>query len=95
MQEWPQFWPNPGPDLREGGYVLRHFLLELLGLIFCESSGYCIHADWLVYIVDVYQLGWYDWGGASYAYLLYRLDDVVRKNARYYIGLYPLLTVSF
>ena len=81
--------------MREVGYVLRHFLLELHGLIFYELSSYCIHADWLVYIADVDQLGQYNWGGVSYAYLLCGLDEVVRENNHSYNGLYPLLTVSF
>ena len=70
IQEWPLFWPDPMACSREVGYVLHHFLLELLGMIFYESFGYCVHVDWLVYIADVDQLGQYDWGGASYAYLL-------------------------
>ena len=82
------------PSSRVASYILRHFLLELLGLIFSESSGYCVHADWLMYIADVDQLGRYDWGGVSYAYLLCGLDEVVQKNHRSNIGLYPLLTVS-
>ena len=68
-----------------------HFLFEL---IFCDTSGYCVHVDWLMYIADVDWLDWYDWGGASYSYLLCGLDDVVRKNLCSYVGLYPLLTVS-
>ena len=64
IREWPLFWPDPVPGSREASYVLRHFLLELLGLIFYESFGYCIHANWLVYLADVEQLGRYDWGGA-------------------------------
>ena len=64
-------------------------------MIFCESSGYCIHADWLVYLADVEQLRRYDRGGASYAYVLCKLDEVVFWNNRSYVGLYPLLTVSF
>lgn len=83
------------PGSREAGYVLHHFLHELLGLIFYESSGYCIHADWLVYLADVEQLRQYDWGGTSYANLLCGLDEVVYQNSRSYIGLYPLLMVSF
>ena len=47
-----------------------------------------------MYIADVDQLGRYDWGSASYAYLLCGLDDVVWKNYRSYISLNPLLTVS-
>ena len=53
IREWPLFWPNPVPGSSEAGYVLRYFLLELLRLIFCESSSYYIHADWLVYLADV------------------------------------------
>ena len=53
IREWPQFWPNLAPGSREAGYVLCHFLLELFRLIFCGSSGYCVHVDWLVYIADV------------------------------------------
>ena len=94
IREWPLFWLDPAPGSREADYVLRHFLLKLLGLIFCVLSGYCVHANWLVYITDVDQLGRYDWGGASYAYLLYGLDEVVRKNHCSYVSLYPLLTVN-
>ena len=70
---------------------MRHFLFEL---IFYDTSGYCVHVDWLMYIADVGRFDRYNWGDASYAYLLCRLDDVVRRNLRSYIGLYPLLTVS-
>ena len=95
IREWPLFWPDPAPGSREASYVLRHFLLMLLELIFYESFDYCIHADWLVYLADVEQLGRYHWGGTSYAYLLCELYEVVCQNNRSYIGLYPLLTVSF
>ena len=88
------FCPNSTPNLREAGFVLHHFLLELLELIFCNTSGYCVHADWMMYIMDFDQLDRYDWGGASYAYLLCELDDVLRKNMHSYVSLYPLLTVS-
>ena len=47
-----------------------------------------------MYIADIDQLDQYDWGGTSYAYLLYGLDDVARKNLCSYVGLYPLLMVS-
>ena len=91
LREWVQFWPDPALGSREADFVLRHFLLELLGLIFFDTSGYCIHADWLMSIADIDR---YDWGGASYVYLLCGLDDVLRKNLCSYVGLYPLLTVS-
>ena len=48
-----------------------------------------------MYITDVDQLEWYDWGGASYVYLLCGLDEVVQKNNRSYVDLYPLLMISF
>ena len=66
----------------EAAFVLCHFLLDLLGVIFYDVSGYCVHVDWLVYLADLGELWRYDWGGASYAYLLCGLDDVVRRNYR-------------
>ena len=70
LREWVQFWPDLAPGSREADFVLRHFLLELIGLIFYDTSGYSIHADWLMYIANTDRLDRYDWGGASYAYLL-------------------------
>ena len=74
--------------------MLQHFLLELIFLIFCDASDYCIHVDWLIYLVDLERLDFYDRGGASYAWLLCGLDDVVQLGRRSYVGLYPLLMVS-
>ena len=94
LREWDKIWPNSVPSSREAVFVLRHFLLDLLGVIFCNVSRYFVHTDWLIYIADVGELWRYDWGGASYAYLLCGLDDVVRRNYRSYISLYPLVIVS-
>ena len=94
LQEWSGIWPDPVPSSAEAAFVLRHFLLDLLGVVFCDVSGYCVHANWLVYLADLGELWRYDWGGTSYAYLLCSLDNVVCKNHRLYVGLYPLITVS-
>ena len=69
--------------------------LELIYLIFCDASRYCVHVDRLIYLADLDRLDMYDWGGASYAWLLYDLDSVVQQGRCSYVGLYPLLTVSF
>ena len=53
-----------------------------------------MHADWLIYLADLDHLDMYDWGGASYAWLLCGLDSVVQLGRRSYVGLYPLLMVS-
>ena len=58
--------------------MLRYFLLEMIYLIFCDASGYYVHADWLIYLADLEHLDLYDWGGASYAWLLCGLDSVVK-----------------
>ena len=47
--------------------MLHHFLLELIYLIFCDASGYCVHVDWLIYLTDLERLDVYDWGRARYA----------------------------
>ena len=64
---WTEYWPEPAPGLAGAKFVLYHFLMELLYLIFCDSSGYCNHANWLIYLSDLDQLDHNDWGGASYA----------------------------
>ena len=73
---------------------MRHFLLDCFGVIFCDTSRYCVHADWLIYIANVDELWRYDWGRAIYAYLLCALDDVVQRDYQSYIGIYPLVMVS-
>ena len=73
---------------------MRHFLLELIYLIFCNAFGYYVHVDWLIYLADLERLDVYDWGGVNYAWLICGLDDVVQLGHRSYVGLYPLLTVS-
>ena len=62
-------WPEPAPGSVQSSFVLRHFLLELIYLIFCNASGYYVHADWLIYLADLDLLDMYDWGGVSYACL--------------------------
>ena len=94
LREWNKIWPDRAPSSKEAAFVLRHFLLNLFEDIFCDVSGYYIHADWLIYIANVDELWRYDWGGVSYAYLLCALDDVVWRDYRSYIGLYPLVTIS-
>ena len=94
LREWSRIWPDPAPSSAEAAFVLRHFLLDLLRVVFYDVSGYYVYADWLVYLADLGELWHYDWGGTSYVYLLCGLDDVVHKNYRSYVGLYPLITVS-
>ena len=45
LREWSRIWPDPALGSAEAAFVLRHFLLDLLGVVFCDVSGYCIHAD--------------------------------------------------
>ena len=94
LHSWTDLWPEPAAGTRQSQFVLQHFLLELIYLIFCDASGYCVHADWLIYLVDLERLDLYAWGGASYAWLLCGLDSIVQLGRRSYVGLYPLLTVS-
>ena len=60
LREWSKIWPDLAPGSAEAAFVLRHFLLDLLGVIFCDMSGYCVHADWLVYLADLGELWRYD-----------------------------------
>lgn len=94
LHNWTEVWPEPAIGLVQSHFVLRHFLLELIYLISCDASGYCVHADWLIYLADLDRLDMYDWGRASYAWLLCGLDGVIQQRRHSYIGLYPLLTVS-
>ena len=45
LQEWMEVWPKLAPGMVQAQFVLRHFLLELIHLIFYDASGYCVHAD--------------------------------------------------
>ena len=47
---------GPAPSSVEAAFVLRHFLLDLLGVVFCDVSRYYVHADWLVYLADLGEL---------------------------------------
>ena len=53
LREWMKIWPDSAPNSKEVAFVLRHFLLDLFGMMFYDSSSYCIHADWLMYIADM------------------------------------------
>ena len=75
-------------------FILHHFQLELIFLIFSDTFGYYVHVDWLIYLADLEHLDAYDWGGVSYAWLICGLDDIVRLGRRSYVGLYPMLMVS-
>ena len=70
LREWTELWLDPEPNSSKATFVLRHFLLKLIGLIFCDSFGYYVSSAWLTYIIDVNRLDHYDWGGTSYARLL-------------------------
>ena len=94
LRSWTEEWPEPAPGSIQSSFVLRHFLLELIYLIFCDASRYCVHTDWLIYLANLDRLDMYNWGGASYAWLLCGLDSVVQQGRRSYVGMYPLLTVS-
>ena len=78
LHGWTEVWLEPALGTVQSQFVLRHFLLELIYLIFCDVSGYCVHVDWLIYLADLERLDLYDWGGASYAWLLCGLDGVVQ-----------------
>ena len=60
LREWSGIWPDPAPGSAEAAFILRHFLLDLLGVVFCDVSGYCVHTDWLVYLADLGKLWRYD-----------------------------------
>ena len=61
LRGWSKIWPNPEPDIDEATFVLHHFLLELTGLIFCDTLGYCVSFSKLPNIIDTDRLDQYDW----------------------------------